>query len=158
MRASSRSGARRPRIGPPRPRVVIANCGQIPDAFSADAGYFSEHNVGTCKDRGVDAFIAVSRKLADTAQGLEPGESAPSSAQQARKQMRTKLLTERGKAVYARRKCTAEPPFGQIKEARGFRRFSLRGLTQVRPKGSLICTTHNLLKLFRAQAAAATPA
>jgi hypothetical protein len=53
--------------------------------------------------------------------------------------------------IYARRKRIAEPPFGQIKEARGFRRFSLRGIDKIRCEWSLVTLTHNLLKLFRAR-------
>jgi hypothetical protein len=44
-----------------------------------------------------------------------------------------------------------EPVFGQIKEVRGFRRFSFRCLQKVKAEWDLICLTHNLLKLFRAK-------
>ena len=43
----------------------------------------------------------------------------------------------------------AEPVFGQIKEARGFRRFLLRGLEKAQAEWALVCTGHNLLKLWR---------
>ena len=52
-----------------------------------------------------------------------------------------------GKALYARRKVIVEPVFGQIKEARGFRRFLLRGLANIRGEWRLVCLTHNLLKI-----------
>ncbi len=42
-----------------------------------------------------------------------------------------------------------EPVLGQIKEARGLRRFLLRGLVCVCCEWGLWCLTHNLLKLFR---------
>jgi Transposase DDE domain len=64
--------------------------------------------------------------------------------------MRQKLRTAAGRAIYARRKAIVEPVFGQIKDARGFRRFLLRGVAKVNAEWSLICLTHNLLKLFRA--------
>ena len=64
--------------------------------------------------------------------------------------MRRKLRTPAGRAIYARRKAIVEPVFGQIKETRGFRRFLLRGFAKVEAEWSLICLTHNLLKLFRA--------
>src|SRR5882762_8813086 len=64
-------------------------------------------------------------------------------------QMQDKLKTEAGKAVYKMRKQILEPVFGYIKEGRGFRRFSFRGLGNVRSEWRLICATHNLLKLFR---------
>ena len=59
------------------------------------------------------------------------------------------LSTLEGRAVYKMRKAVAEPVFGQIKEARGFRKFRLRGLEKVQAEWKLICATHNLLKLFR---------
>jgi hypothetical protein len=65
-------------------------------------------------------------------------------------QMRQKLKTAHGHAVYKMRKAIVEPVFGQIKEVRGFRRFSLRGEEKVASEWQLICLTHNLLKLFRA--------
>jgi len=67
-----------------------------------------------------------------------------------RELMRRKLSTPEGKAIYARRKAIVEPVNGQIKEAQGFRRFLLRGLPKVSGEWSLVCTCHNLLKLFRA--------
>ena len=46
------------------------------------------------------------------------------------------------------RKQVVEPVFGQIKQARCFRQFLLRGVKKVRAEWAMICTTHNLLKLF----------
>jgi hypothetical protein len=63
--------------------------------------------------------------------------------------MAAKVSTPEGHAVYARRKVIVEPVFGQIKEARGFRRFLLRGLDKIRGEWRLVCLTHNLLKLCR---------
>ena len=67
----------------------------------------------------------------------------------ARDRMRRKLRTKRGRERYALRMETVEPVFGQIKQGRGFRQFLLRGLTKVSREWLLICTGHNLLKLFR---------
>ena len=67
-----------------------------------------------------------------------------------KQRMARKLATKQGAAVYARRKVIPEPVFGQIKEARGFRRFLLRGLVKVRGEWSLVALTHNLLKLHAA--------
>ena len=66
--------------------------------------------------------------------------------------MRAKLETERGRSIYARRKAVVEPVFGQIKEARSFRRFLLRGLDRVQAEWALVCAGHNLLKLWRHRA------
>jgi hypothetical protein len=68
--------------------------------------------------------------------------------------MARKLLTKRGRQRYALRKQVAEPVFGQIKQARGFRQFLLRGLAKVRGEWALVATGHNLLKLRQALAIA----
>jgi hypothetical protein len=78
---------------------------------------------------------------------LTEGE-APSDLD-SREKMRWKVRTAEGRQVYAQRKYTVEPVFGQIKEARGFRRFLLRGLSTVEAEWGLVCTVHNILKLFR---------
>ena len=114
---------------------------------TADAGYFSELNVTDSKLQGIDLFVAPDRqkhgeKLPD-ATGPPPPEASVVE------QMRHKLRTPAGRAVYKLRKAVVEPVFGQIKEARGFRRFLLRGLAKVQAEWKMICATHNLLKLFR---------
>jgi hypothetical protein len=60
-----------------------------------------------------------------------------------------KLHAKAGAAVYAARKGIVEPVIGQIKQARGFRQFLLRGFEKVQGEWSLVCTTHNILKLYR---------
>ena len=59
---------------------------------------------------------------------------------------------------YRLRKQVVEPVFGQIKQARGFRQFLLRGVEKVRAEWAMICTTHNLLKLFTLANAASASA
>jgi Transposase DDE domain len=66
----------------------------------------------------------------------------------AKEAMRRKLRTEAGRSIYKMRKAIVEPVFGQIKEQRGFRRFSLRGLQNVRREWKLVCLASNLLKRF----------
>src|SRR5206468_12223002 len=63
--------------------------------------------------------------------------------------MRRKLQTKTGAAIYSTRKTVVEPVFGQIKQARGFRQFLLRGLKKIKGEWALICLTHNILKLHR---------
>ena len=70
----------------------------------------------------------------------------PSTVQE---RMAAKVRTPEGKALYARRQVIVEPVFGQIKEARGFRRFLLRGIENIRGEWRLVCLTHNLLKIWR---------
>ena len=80
----------------------------------------------------------------ETSSNPPPADASPKEA------MRHKLRTEAGPAVYKMRKAIVEPVFGQIKEQRGFRRFSLRGKENVSREWKLVCATSNLLKLFRA--------
>jgi len=103
----------------------------------ADGGYMSEANVRHAEQREVDVLIAVGRQR-------------PKHASPAWLAMADKQATPHSRAAYARRKVIAEPPFGQIQEARRFRRFSLRGRAKVGFEWALVCLAHNLLKLFRA--------
>ena len=61
--------------------------------------------------------------------------------------MAYKLRTALGKAIYRRRKCTIEPVIGQIKEAMGFRQFSLRGIAAAAGEWCLVCLAYNLRRL-----------
>jgi transposase len=131
--------------------AVIENCGKPPDAFSADAGYWSESNAIHCQDANCDAYIATGRQPHGRRPEPDGNASGLLDANAQRSAMREKLRTREGKSTYARRKAIVEPVFGQIKEAQGLRRFLLRGLDMVRCEWSLACTGHNLLKLFRAR-------
>lgn len=124
-----------------------ATLGTMPEVVVADAGYFSTNAVTNTLFADTDLYVSPDKRK----HGKEPpvtSEPAPEDAPVI-DQMRHKLATEQGRIVYARRKAIVEPVFGQIKEARGFRRFSLRGLEQVAAEWDLICMTHNVLKLFR---------
>jgi len=130
---------------------VEKNCGQKPETLTADAGYWSEANADLCEEKGVEAFIATGRER-HSEQSVPAGEAPPPAPVDVREPMRQKLRTEKGRKAYSRRKAVVEPVFGQIKEARGIRRFLLRGLDKVRGEWSLICTGHNLLKLLKSMA------
>jgi hypothetical protein len=80
---------------------------------------------------------------------LEAGEPRRMANNPLAQRMRQVLNTEAGRALYRMRQTIVEPVFGSIKELRGFRRFMLRGFTHVRAEWRIICTAHNLLKLFR---------
>jgi myosin heavy subunit len=121
--------------------------GKKPAQLSADAGYFSESNVVLLQEEGIEPYIATGRQKHGTPSAPPRGRIPARATVQER--MTRKLRTGKGKEVYSKRKETVEPVFGQIKEARGLRRFLLRGLKAVRAEWSLICSTHNLLKLFR---------
>jgi len=118
---------------------VLDNVG-TPERFTADAGYWSADNAEYCEAKDVDAYISPSRKPSSSDEEIDDTEC--------REKMLSKVSTTEGKAIYGRRKAVAEPPFGQIKEARGFRRFLLRGIEQTRGEWGLLCTVHNLLKLI----------
>jgi hypothetical protein len=70
--------------------------------------------------------------------------------------MRHKVSSPEGRAVYRRRKCLPEPVFGQIKQAMGFRRFSMRGLEKARGEWGLVCMCHNVRRLHAARVAGRT--
>ena len=145
-----------PDVGHLRPLLdqLETNIGQRPRVVLADAGYFSEANLTGPQVQGIDMYVPPDRRThnARALPGSLPG--APQSA--VATAMRAKLATVDGRALYALRKSVVEPVLGQIKEARGFRRFAMRGLRKTWGEWRLICLTHNLLKLYRAGGAAAT--
>jgi hypothetical protein len=124
---------------------TVENCGRKPEKMIADAGYFSEANVCETMKWGIDPYIATGRRRHDE-EVIAPRGRAPSGLS-VKDAMARKLATKSGAAIYSRRKVIVEPVFGQVKEARGFRRFLLRGLAKVRGEWSLIALTHNILKL-----------
>ena len=126
---------------------TIDNTGVVPREVSADAGYYSAKPVDDLQELGVDPFVAPEqtrhgRVPPPAPRGRIPEHMSP------RDRMRRKLQTRRGRQRYALRMETVEPVFGQIKKGRGFRKFLLQGLEKVQGEWSLICTGHNLLKLF----------
>jgi transposase len=113
-----------------------------------DTGYFSATAVAGLEELGLDPYMATERHKHHGP--LPVAEATPVSAGASpQEKMRAKLRTARGRAVYGLRKGVVEPVFGQIKGARGFRRFSLRGLEKIKREWSLVCLTHNLLKIWR---------
>ena len=127
--------------------------GQRPDDVLADSGYCSEKNLEALDseenpERRIDGYIATERQKHDEYKESCPKGPLPKGATRVDR-MRRKLKTKAGKAVYAARKAIVEPVFGQIKQARGFRQFLLRGIDKVRGEWSLVCLTHNILKMYR---------
>jgi len=119
------------------------NLGRKPKEASADAGYLSEANLAALEKRDVAAYIATGR--AKHPAGGERTITGPLT-----KAMRNKLKRAGWRSRYRFRKQIVEPVFGQIKQARGFRQFLLRGIENVKAEWALICTAHNLTKLARA--------
>jgi hypothetical protein len=128
--------------------VVKANVGQLPRQVSADAGYFSSDAVSNLIGMGIDVYMPPDKTRHGSVLPSAPRGRVPKGLSIIDR-MRRKLRTRRGRKQYALRMETVEPVFGQTKQVRGFRQFLLRGLSKVRSEWQIICTGHNLLKLFQ---------
>ena len=132
--------------------TIEEQSGQRPVDVLADSGYCSEKNLEHLDseqkpERRVIGYIATERQKHDEYKEPCPRGRLPKGATRVDR-MKRKLKTKAGKAVYAARKTIVEPVFGQIKQARGFRQFLLRGINKVRGEWSLLCLTHNILKIY----------
>lgn len=119
----------------------------VPDAAALDTGYWSEANVREVEGRGISAHIATGRQVhgRDWRAQFAPAEPPPLPEDASlREQMAHRLRTVAGRAIYRLRKSTVEPVIGIIKEALGFRQFSLRGLGKVAGEWCLVCLVYNL--------------
>ena len=137
----------------PMVTAIEEQSGQQPKQVLADSGSCSEKNLQELEseqnpDRRLEGFIATERLKHDEYKQACPKGPLPKEATRVDR-MRRKLKTKAGKAVYAARKAIVEPVFGQVKQARGFRQFLLRGIAKVRGEWALLCLTHNILKLHR---------
>jgi len=122
--------------------------GLTPPQLLADAGYCSDENITAIATTTIDAYISTRKQKHGERPGPCPRGPLPTIATVVDRMAR-KLHTKVGAAVYARRKAIVEPVIGQIKHARGFRQFLLRGFEKVQGEWSLVCATHNILKLYR---------
>ena len=113
-----------------------------------DSGYYSEANTSALEQRSVDPHIATERLKHNEEIPPVPRGRIPKNLS-AKQRMAQKLRTKKGRDVYAKRKGIIEPIFGQLKQVLGFRQFSMRGLATMRGEWRLMCTVHNLLKLWR---------
>ena len=128
--------------------IIAAQSGLTPTQLLADAGYCSDENLAAIAETPIDAYISTRKQKHGERPGPCPRGPLPKTATRVDRMSR-KLHRKVGAAVYAARKAIVEPVFGQIKQARGFRQFLLRGLEKVKGEWSLVCTTHNILKLYR---------
>jgi transposase len=124
-------------------RPTDAEGQSLPLPYLTDSGYYSEKAAAGLAALGLDPYMATERQRHHAAA------NAAASPPTAKAAMAAKLRTPVGRALYALRKAIVEPVFGQIKGARGFRRFRLRGLEKIRGEWRLVCLTHNLLKIWR---------
>jgi hypothetical protein len=133
----------------PMRKEVKVQRGRPPQQATADNGYFSEANRTDAQWQKIDLFVAAGRQQQGEERPTTTGPPPPDAS--VAEQMRHKLRTAEGQAIDRQRKAVVEPVFGQSKEARGFRRFLLRGLGKVQAEWQMICATHHLLKLFRSE-------
>jgi transposase len=138
----------------PMVELIEQQSGQRPEAILADNGYCSEENLAHLEstdqpERKIEGFIATGKQKHGEHRLPAKRGPLPKGATKVER-MKRKLQTKAGKAVYAARKCVVEPVFGQIKQARGFRQFLLRGKKKVKGEWALVCLTHNILRLFAA--------
>jgi transposase len=136
----------------PMVETIEKQAGQRPREILADSGYCSEQSLEYLDKPGkgkkkIEGYIATERQKHGD-KPVAPRGPLPKDATRVDR-MRRKLQTKAGAAVYAARKAIVEPVFGQIKHARGFRRFSFRGVAKVRAEWALVCATHNILKMYR---------
>ena len=158
-----------------RPKTADGTLVPIPN--TADSGYFSEKAIEELEKLGMDPHVATGRqkhhedpvsvpvavevrdpiessqqkddKRSNDKAAVPAGAGKPTPAASAKAKMQQKLRTATGKVLYAARKHIVEPVFGQIKSARGIRKFLMRGLEKVSAEWQLICLTHNILKIWR---------
>jgi transposase len=113
-----------------------------------DSGYYSEANTKALEEREIDPHVATERLKHNEEIPPAPRGRIPKKYT-AQQRMARKLRTVKGRATYAKRKGIIEPIFGQLKQVLGFRQFSMRGMAAMRSEWRLMCTVHNLLKLWR---------
>src|SRR4051794_2517212 len=128
--------------------LKAAGVEQAVGAGVMDSGYYSEANTKALEGRQIDPYIPPERQKHNQETPPVPRGRIP-KGYTAQQRMARKLRTVKGRATYAKRKGMIEPIFGQLKQVLGFRQFSLRGLASMRGEWRLMCTVHNLLKLWR---------
>jgi transposase len=132
----------------PTVETIGQQAGQKPQEVLTDSGYCSDSNLKYLEKKKIEGFVATDRESYRDRHQPGPRGPLPQGATRVDR-MRRKLQTKAGAAIYATRKTVVEPVFGQIKQARGFRQFLLRGLGKAQGEWALICLTHNILKLHR---------
>jgi transposase len=134
----------------PMTEQTVTNTGMTPDQVLADAGYTSTANLDAAaqftEDYGTEFFIAPGRARRDDPPPVAPRGRIPTNAT-AKQRMARKLTTQRGRAVYARRKAIVEPVFGQMSTLQNAKQLLLRGFDQARGEWLLLAACHNLRKL-----------
>jgi hypothetical protein len=132
----------------PLVEAIEEQSGQKPEGVLTDNGYCSDENLKYLARKRMEGFVATGKQK--HGERRKPCQRGPSPREASRvERMERKLETKVEAAVYATRKFIVEPVFGQIKQARGFRQFLLRGIEKVRGEWALICMTHNILEFHK---------
>lgn len=132
----------------------IATEAGTPTAVLADSGYACEDQVQQVEDDGVEAYVSTGaearhmRRRYDLRPERKRSETKKEPKADWLLNMRSKLETDTGRALYAMRKQTVEPVFGIIKDAMGFRQFLLRGLEKVEGEWQLVALAYNMKRLW----------
>jgi transposase len=125
---------------------VKQNLGQLPASVSADAGYFSTAAVTAEEIKTVAVHVPPNQREPQAWEYEAPLRETAT----VQERMWHKLKSKEGAAIYRQRKAIVEPVFAYLKHVRGFRQFLLRGQARVEAEWLLMCLTHNVLKMFRA--------
>lgn len=117
-------------------------CKINPLEVSLDTGYCSEENLRALEEESIRGYVALGNKPDTPSRAIPPGSL--------RLKMKERLRKGASRSRYKIRMKTVEPVIGIIKQVRKFREFLLRGIEAVNTEWSLVCTSHNLWKLFAA--------
>jgi transposase len=132
----------------PMVTIIKQQAGKKPKELLADSGYCSEQNLEHLEKKKIVGYVATNRqKHGQPREACKRGPLPQDSTRMDR--MKRKLQTKAGAKVYAARKSIVEPVFGQIKHARGYKQFLMRGIEKVKAEWALVCATHNILKMYR---------
>ncbi|MFC1499160.1 transposase, partial [Verrucomicrobiota bacterium] len=141
-------------------RELSANVESIPESVGkpssvlADSGYICEEEVRAVQEKEVVVYVSTGAesKNINRKHDFRPRNRRKSKDKVLRAQwlleMKEKMETDIGRALYARRKQTVEPVFGIIKNVMKFREFNLRGLPKIDGEWHLVSLAYNVKRLW----------
>lgn len=119
----------------PTLKKISSIFGIYPTELSADSDFCTEENIKAVEEYQIRSYIPPPRK-ATILQGT------------LKAKMKTRIRKGGKRTKYYLRGQTVEPVFGIIKQTRKFTQFLVRGIYAVQAQWSLVCSAHNLWKLF----------
>jgi hypothetical protein len=129
----------RPMLAATTATLTAAGIPQRPATLLADCGYWSIANLTQIPD--APQLLISPARHGRHGKPRKDGKPSASRSDGLRAAMTAKLASADGTALYARRRQTIEPVFGQIKDHRGARRFLRRGLVACAAEWKLLCGT-----------------